>query len=352
MQNKTLPNITSLRFFLALLVVLFHISQFGAGRGFPMYDDFSIFQKGAEAVYMFFSLSGFLIIRSLYLEKLVTGNVSLGSFYKRRILRIFPLYYAVLIFGLFYYNYLVPTLGYETEPRQYEIWQGLLLGATFFSNILATFRPGGILEILWSIGIEEQFYLLIAPVILILPVKKIMLFLVAFSAIYFVLYHNNNLDFLRDYKMMFYYFSVSGVVGIISVRYPSIKASRMVRIVFFAIFLLYFVTNIFLVLPSVLYQMFSVVLFACIILCAIQIPNKFLENQSIKYLGKISYSIYMLHTIVLQITGFVFLKIDQDKPIVFFVSFTLSTIILTVILSHLSYKYFESYFLKFKSKAT
>lgn len=87
---KTLPNITSLRFILALLVVLFHIPQFFKNRGFPFFDYLPFFHKGTEAVYMFFSLSGFLIIRQLYIEKTNTNSIDLKAFFFKADLENFP----------------------------------------------------------------------------------------------------------------------------------------------------------------------------------------------------------------------------------------------------------------------
>ena len=66
---KILPNLTSLRFVLAFLVVVFHIHQFFQNRGFPFFNHLAVLNKGDEAVWMFFSLSGFLIIRQLFVEK-------------------------------------------------------------------------------------------------------------------------------------------------------------------------------------------------------------------------------------------------------------------------------------------
>ena len=354
MHSNSLPNITSLRFFLALLVVIFHISQFSTNRGFPSFDGLPIFRKGTEAVYMFFSLSGFLIIRNLFEEKLKTGTVSLRGFYKRRILRIFPLYYAVLIVGLIYYNIVLPKLGFEIEPRQYSIGQGFMLGGTFFSNILATYKPGGILEILWSIGIEEQFYVIVAPLFLLLPVKRILLFLGLFSLVYFLIYNSEEIEILRKFKMLFYYFSVSGAVAVLSLIYPRFKVGLAVKVVVFGLFIFYFVSDFFINnLSDLQYQLLSVILFSTFIYCIIQTPYKILENVKLKYLGKISYGIYMLHAIVMQMTGLVFLKINSTfsdlNPVIFIVSFNVLTLTATVLMSHLSYKYFESFFLKFKS---
>ena len=96
---KRLPNITALRFILASLVMIFHIPQFCQNRGFPFFNNLAIFNKGEEAVYIFFSLSGFLIIRQLYIEKSTSNSIDLRRFFLRRVLRILPLYYLVCIVG-------------------------------------------------------------------------------------------------------------------------------------------------------------------------------------------------------------------------------------------------------------
>jgi len=351
---KNLPNITSIRFFLAIIVVIYHIPEFSANRGFPSFNDLAVFRRGTEAVYMFFSLSGFLIIRNLFDEKTKTGTISLKKFYKRRILRIFPLYYAVLVFGLFYYNIILPKLGFEIEPRQYSIEKGLILGGTFFSNILAVYSPGGILEILWSIGIEEQFYLFIAPILLLLPTKKILHFLVLFSLVYFAMYNSNRIDILGKYKMLFYFFSTSGAIAVLTATYPKVRLGLVPKVIVFGLFIFYFCNNFFVDhLSDVMYQLFSMILFSVFIFCIIQTPYKILEYTKLKYLGKISYGIYMLHAIVMQIVGFIFLKINTKfndlNPVIFILSFNLLTIILTIFFSHLSYKYYESFFLKFNT---
>lgn len=191
---KVLPNLTGLRFILAFLVMIYHIPQFCMKRGFPYFDDFALFHKGQEAVYMFFSLSGFLIIGKLYSEKLATNTIDLKAFFVKRALRILPLYYLVLTFGFLYYWIILPYYGFSYE-NNYNLAKGIILSYTFFPNIFATYNPGGIIEILWSIGIEEQFYLIIAPLIFVIPFKYLTRFLILFTALYFLLYFSDVTSF-------------------------------------------------------------------------------------------------------------------------------------------------------------
>jgi len=355
-MEKNLPNITSVRFFLALLVVLYHLPEFSQNRGFPFFSDAAILHKGTEAVYAFFSLSGFLIIRNLYQEKLTFGQISIKNFYKRRVFRIFPLYYAVLIFGLLYYNLILPGLGFDIGERNYSITEAVFLGGTFFSNILAGYKPGGIVEILWSIGIEEQFYLLIAPAIFLLPLKRILVFLAVFTMVYFLMFNLEFPSFLKANKVYFYYFSLSGMMAIF---YHKIISQKKINVFFkfliYTIIGVYFFTD-FLVdnLSEIGYQFLSMIVFPLFIVCLIDQPIAFLEKTKLKYLGNISYGIYMLHAIVFQITGYIVIKVFPDLILInktlFVVFYTAFNVLLTITLAHFSYQYFESFFLKLNTK--
>ena len=240
-DTKILPNITALRFFLALLVVMLHVPQFFHNRGIVTFNSLPVFNKGGEAVYMFFSLSGFLIIRQLFEEKELFGKIDLKKFYIRRILRIFPLYYLVVFIGLIYYNIVLPGLGMPFE-RNYDLVNGIILLLTFFPNILASYGPGGILEVLWSIGIEEQFYILIAP-LFVIPVKYIKWLLLLFSFVFVFLYNDAKLPFLAEYRMLFFYFSFAGWCSVMRIK--DYKYSGIVDILIFILVTVYFTTDIF-----------------------------------------------------------------------------------------------------------
>lgn len=346
---KKLPNITSLRFVLASLVVIFHVSQFCKNRGFPFFNDSSIFNKGEEAVYMFFSLSGFLIIRQLYVEKSTYNSIHLKYFFRNRIVRIFPLYYLILTFGLLYYRFIVPYFGFDYE-NNYNLIQGVFLSYTFFPNIFALYKPGGIIEILWSIGIEEQFYVLIAPLVYLVSYKNIVRVLLFFTTVYFMLYFSDWLPFLKKYSMLFFYFSFSGICSVLLLD-NKIKLQKFSPLLF-VIFILYFTTSIFKNnLSNTFYHLFSMFLFGLLISTLVEKPIKIMEYKLLNYLGKISYGIYMYHAILMQMVGFVFLKFSIPLKITSLESillFNFLVFISTIITAHLSYKYFESYFLNLK----
>ncbi|WP_068597626.1 acyltransferase family protein [Vaginella massiliensis] len=345
-----LPNLTQLRFFLASLVILFHMAEFCKSRGFPYYDGLSIFFKGTEAVYVFFALSGFLIIRNLIQEKTKTNTINLKQFYRNRILRIFPLYYLILFFGFVYYNFIIQLFGYSNDS-DYNLLKGLFLGITLFANILATFKPGGILEILWSIAIEEQFYLFVAPIFLLINKNNILKFLILFTIIYFIIYHIPVLELFRKYSMLFYYFSAGGVFSYISL-FSRFKINNYLKAIILILFITLLTTDFFVKsLDTLFYHLICTVIFSSSIYILSLQPYKFLNNSLLKHLGKISYGLYMYHAIVFQVLGFVFLKFTHLNSNLFIILFYSLVFILTIVVSAISYKYFEKPFLKLKIKS-
>ena len=137
-------------------------SQSGAFWQNQFIDAISYF--GAEGVTIFFCLSGFLLSKLLLKEHLDTGRISVKSFYKRRILRIWPLYFGYIVFCLA----LTPVFGSQSIqlselPSLFTFtynWQQLFSG-----------QSRGMAAILWSISVEEQIYFLL-PLLLVLSIKR------------------------------------------------------------------------------------------------------------------------------------------------------------------------------------
>lgn len=107
---------------------------------------------GDLGVSAFFVLSGFLITRLLVRERERTGEVSIRRFYLRRTMRIFPAYYAFLL------------LSYALDARAGQLWSNTLLAnaLTYTVNYFNAFNhhPSTSVAHAWSLAVEEQFYLL------------------------------------------------------------------------------------------------------------------------------------------------------------------------------------------------
>jgi peptidoglycan/LPS O-acetylase OafA/YrhL len=155
-------GLNSLRFFAAYFVVLHHSETIRHKFGLPNFESFSFFQNGMLAVSFFFVLSGFLITYLLLVELQKRGDISLPKFYMRRVLRIFPLYYLLVFIGLGLIPIFLHLIHYpNTQP--YDTATGTALFAVFLSFVVNALYGSHFLEPLWSIGVEEYFYLIWAP---------------------------------------------------------------------------------------------------------------------------------------------------------------------------------------------
>ncbi|WP_431236971.1 acyltransferase family protein [Mycolicibacterium aichiense] len=150
------PDIEGLRAVAVLSVVLFHAEVPGIGGGFVGVD-------------VFFVISGFLITRLLWREANSTGTVRLRSFYAARARRLLPASALVGIVTMVASVFLIPTLRIPTVLYD-GIASALYVGnywliiddVNYFANLLS---PSPFLHY-WSLGVEEQFYLVWAPLIL------------------------------------------------------------------------------------------------------------------------------------------------------------------------------------------
>jgi peptidoglycan/LPS O-acetylase OafA/YrhL len=111
--------------------------------------------EGAMGVPLFFAISGFLITTLLLRERDRTGDISLGAFYARRSLRIFPLYYTVLLV----YVAVVALLEKNVDDKA-AFFSNLKFFATYTSNWFVKLDGDRVIfYFAWSLATEEQFYL-------------------------------------------------------------------------------------------------------------------------------------------------------------------------------------------------
>jgi len=305
-------------------------------------------------VYLFFTLSGFLIIRLIYHEK-SKHKFSIKKFYIRRALRILPLYYTIVIFGFLFYNILLPFLEIPFDIN-YNFTEGFLMIVFFLPNIFSVlYEPGGILDILWSIGIEEQFYLIIAPLMLFMKKPYILKVLIGLLIIYFIIFHLPSFEMLKQYNFVFFFILSGGIIAILEEKdkLEFLKISIIFPIVIITTVVLFFTTY------SIEFEslwmnnlMISLLFSLTIHVLSCNHQNIIIKNKILNYFGSISYGIYMYHVIALNAIVFIFFKLDFN----FFNDFMTTTLInimtfvFSILMAHLSFKYFETFFLKLKDK--
>lgn len=149
-----IPSLDGVRGVAILLVLVRHFGLLGSDATASARLVNHISRVGWVGVDLFFVLSGFLITRILWDAK--GSRRFFATFYARRALRIFPLYYAVLIFAYF----VVPLVHREPIPVRGAWWVWLYLsnirGAMIGEILRGT--PHINLGHFWSLAVEEQFY--------------------------------------------------------------------------------------------------------------------------------------------------------------------------------------------------
>ena len=174
------PNLDGLRFLAFLSVFLYHslatddseLKQTVLYRGAE-----ALFRQGHLGVNLFFVLSGFLITYLLMAERKSTGRIHIGHFYLRRGLRIWPLFYLVVFFGFVVFPILKQSLGQvPDETARLGYYLAFINNFDFIQNG----TDASTLGVLWSIAVEEQFYLAWPLILWVTPTRRYPL---VFSAI-------------------------------------------------------------------------------------------------------------------------------------------------------------------------
>jgi peptidoglycan/LPS O-acetylase OafA/YrhL len=351
------PALDGLRGLAILLVVLYHNFSF---------INYSIF--GWIGVDLFFVLSGYLIT-SILLKAINSPNY-LKNFYVRRLLRIFPLYYTFLIIFLIIFPQipsLKSALSYYTN-NQFWLW-------LYLQNWLYVFKEpqhAEMLNHLWSLAVEEQFYLIWPCLILLIRKPKILFVFVAFllllvMATRFIIW-TLKIEHL-SYFSLYTFTRIDGIcIGCMLALLRQINISflnKNTAVVVFTLagmnFLFYFFNSFyhftFPYLAIVGYTTFAV-MFGLLVNEAVtkQTPiiNKIFGTRILVFFGKISYGFYMFHwPIYLIVTPYIheFLQSAINvQSSLFKILSALSATILALLVSIISFRYFESYFLSLKKK--
>lgn len=339
LNEKVIPNLDGLRGISIFLVMFHHIPKLST----PFW--FNLQVNGRLGVMLFFVISGFLITRLALNEKRKTGTFSLKDFYVRRSLRIFPLYYATLAFVcllVYAFNVYPPTAREAFSER-------LPSYLFYYSNLTGPIQ--GPYSLLWSLAVEEQFYLFFALVFYLLPTvwSAALFFMLTLLRLLMPLWGPHFGDDRLFLVALYYQEAI-----LLGVSLAYLMESRSFYVWFSRCLGNYVSLLVVLALLIVCLIGFSSekdhwldttvnILFLLVVgITAIGTPLFLLGGAVLSHIGKISYGIYLFHTIV-----FYGVKkyVSDESWVVFCVG-----VPLTIALATVSYNYFEMYFLKMKRK--
>jgi peptidoglycan/LPS O-acetylase OafA/YrhL len=366
-----LRNLDSIRFIAALIVFMQHgfsgCYKFLPGQGGFLMKVLSVFSTGGTGVSIFFVLSGFLITYLLISEYEVTGKVSLRNFYIRRMLRIWPLYFAVVIFTFGIYPLLKSLIDVNNPLASRFIYHLTFLSNFDLIHINRCCHGSQALsqDITWSVSIEEQFYAF-WPLIFVFMPKRTWIYSIATVIIASIIFRVMNHD---DYNVLYFHtLAVLLDLGIGGLFALLVKSFRRIRqffensstITHLLLFLIAFCILMFdnCIFPKGSYAIHRAVTtlsFALIITAqAITKNNSPLNLHKLRFAdrwGKYTYGIYLLHPICITLTTVVFrlLHLEKDNLISLF-AIGIVSFVFTLTLSRLSYRYYESWFLALKER--
>jgi len=308
--------------------------------------------NGWVGVQVFFVLSGFLITTLLLRERERFGRIDLLAFWVRRALRIWPLYYLIVMIGFF----VIPLARSGTQTPD-GLWAFLLFAGNWWM-IAVMPPPFDSLSVLWSVCVEEQFYLFVpllvawvAPrfrvptVVGSMVVAVVTRYMMARSGITGVALRYNslvNLDtlfagvllalVLRDRPALgrvvwpWRILVILGCVGLATMKLCQGEPWRMA-------------------IDQVLIWVWCIALIALAAQPSERLTS-FVRRPSLVWLGKISYGLYLYHEISLGLVGKL-MQIPSTFPDKAFILAVLA-VLLTIAMASASYYGFERPFLRLK----
>jgi peptidoglycan/LPS O-acetylase OafA/YrhL len=278
LSDRRIPSLDGLRAISITLVILSHLVKW-KHVSLPVIETY-----GALGVFVFFVLSGYLITNLLLREYERTSTIDLPMFYLRRAFRIFPA--AVVFLG-------IVIVLYWRQMQWYHVAAAFLYVANMDLS-----RPW-IFGHLWSLSIEEQFYLLWPLALKKWYRHRTAIALFAFwaspvfqTALYAFKVHNGLVGSLPIYSSQL---AIGCLLAVLSPRVPRIKLPIALAMLTIFVFAPWFPATS---RARTLFELFIVspilhISVAGLVLHVIQVPYRFLNWAPVVWLGRISYSLYL-----------------------------------------------------------
>lgn len=374
-QPVYFPNLNGVRFIAAFSVLIHHTEQIKYLMGLENnYGNFFIKNLGKLGVGLFFVLSGFLITYLLLSEKQRRGDISTKDFYIRRILRIWPLYFIIVILGFFVF----PNIPIFNEPLrdQYyfdaDFFKRLPFFLLFLPNLgFVFYRSPYLCAQTWSVGVEEQFYAIWPWIIKSKnPIKTffklLLIFLSILGIVWLYVFKISDLSletktkiqdglelFFSQFRILTMVIGGGGAYLIFEKKEKILKIlfRKDVQIIVYLVLILMLSTGFH--VPGLNMEFYGI-FFCFFILNVSQNPNSliYLEQKIIHYLGKISYGVYIYHpaVIVLCVNSIHYFFGKELPSLAFNVLLYSSAVLITILVCELSFRFVETPLLKLKDR--
>ncbi len=331
---------------LSILAVIWHHTR-PAALTYP-----AILQHGYLGVDLFFVISGFLITTLLLREREDLGGISLKRFYIRRTLRIFPLYYSVLLI------YVVMVVLFDRHsPAGRAFFTNLPYFATYSSNWFVTLSNDRvILYFVWSLAAEEQFYLLWPTVEKRLGSTGAVLFMVALLALVTAALAGATDGALHPGSLahtIVTRFPVPIGLGVLLAHLLNApRGYQWTSLVFgrrmsapLAMILLGVTIGQASPAPWAIYLAMTA-LVATAVMREDHLLAPLLRWRPIVHVGVVSYGMYLLHMLSYNVAHRVLNRLGITRPLMPF----FATVAVAIAAATLSYRYYESFFLRLKKR--
>lgn len=345
------PELDCLRFFAFLFVFISHaFSQESASyeaMGLPTAAAHwvaSAINSGGYGVALFFLLSSYLITELLLRECDRSGHLKVSWFYARRILRIWPLYFAFILITFL----IVPQNSIYALKKEFLLPMILLVG-----NWAVVFYQGmgySVAGPLWSISVEEQFYL-VWPLVLsalgIRQLKRLCFLLIILANVIRVVMEKKGAGWVTFWCSTFTWVDTIAAGALLAIWLhhgaPRFAAWQRVALGFAGLFIWIAggrYQSIF-VYPDIAHYP---LILAGSILMLLSVLGSTLTSRVLIFLGRISYGLYVFHLAMLTLVWFVFGK--------FTLTSAAAGLVLTILAAALSYYLLEQPFLRLKKRFT
>ena len=285
------------------------------------------------------------------------------TFYSRRILRIFPLYYIILLIYIILY-FSIPNIT-KILPALFDNSVPVWSFAAYFQNYMMIIKQSfgaGWLSITWSLAVEEQFYLILPMLIYFLNRKYLTIIIILLIITATVLRYSSNNWFQNHLAFQCRMDSLfTGVLIAIIFMNESVtillRSKKLLVHILFVILLAVFILYSFGLISVPYYLTYSLfnILFGLFIILSLLFKDsliaKILRIKMLRKLGVISYGIYLFHVITINLIYWYLEKIGvntYDNLLVVFVA--IFSFIFTILLALISFYHFENKLIKYSHR--